>query len=503
MKRVLLTVVGMIWIFLLGCAGPMVQKEIGSFPRDARATLFFNHLDMTVEKYGVSDASGFAVPGFPYLRSNRFLATMKERLVTPDVGVYWAEQMLKLDLKSRRKELSNLPATALMEISAATGEAIDRDTIYQKTESYALQLFRDDQIHPDFMDILKKAVTIPDEYSSVARFFGLYPLAAIPVTIATSMAYSRFKEWHRTPLNDLDIDGRLIRFFPEEPDSAAHQIFMNSLYDPLSLDIFGLPVLTELDERRLANKFAPIIYQDVSKDYDRIGKIIWQDNQVRVDTGQPVAYFYTSHNFLDGHPVLQINYAFWYSERAGENAPWIERGPLDGLSYRVTLDRTGKPVMVDIMNNCGCYYFFVPQKAIVAKVLTTPGEIAPLVPAWLPAEFPAKQMNLRVNSGWHQVQKVFTEEGSASGVAYALIPYEALESLPKGAGQRESVFLPTGIMKDSWRIEPFIFFSMGIHNIGYMRQRSHHAIKMVGRGHFTDTDLFDRSFLFKDPLQEH
>jgi hypothetical protein len=60
------------------------------------------------------------------------------------------------------------------------------------------------------------------------------------------------------------------------------------------------------------------------------------------------------------------------------------------------------------------------------------------------------------------------------------------------------VFSPTGIMKDSWRIEPYIFFSMGIHNIGYMRQRGHHAIKMIGRGHFTDPDLFDKSFMFME-----
>ncbi|MDX2445952.1 MAG: hypothetical protein QNK29_02000 [Desulfobacterales bacterium] len=489
-------VTAVLWIFLLGCAGSMVQQEIASFPRDARATLFFNHLDMTVEKYAVSDASGYLVPGFPYLRSNRFLAAMKERLVTPDAGVYWVEQMLKLGLRSHRKELSNLSTAALMELSIATGEAIDRETMYQKTEAYALELFRDDQANPDFMEFLKRAVTIPDEYSSTARFFGLYPLASIPVTIATSMAYSRLKKWHGTDLNDLDIDGRLIRFLPETPVSVDHQTFMNDLYNPRSLDIFGLPVLTQQEERRLADTFAPIIYQDVAKNYDRIGKIIWQDKQVRVDTGQPAAYFYTSHNFLDGHPVLQINYAFWYSERAGKNAPWIERGPLDGLSYRVTLDRTGKPVMVDIMNSCGCYYFYVPQNAIIAEVVTRPGEIAPLVPTWLPAEFPAKQINLRVNSGWHQVQKVFVENGLASGIAYALIPYETLESLPKGTGQMESVFLPTGIMKNSWRIEPYIFFSMGIHDIGYMRQRGHHAIKMVGRGHFTDPDVFDRSFLY-------
>jgi hypothetical protein len=502
MKRVLLMVVGMIWIFLLGCAGPMVQKEIGAFSRDARATLFFNQLDMTVEKYGVSDASGFVVPGFPYLRSNRFLAAMKERLAYPDAGVYWADQMLKLDLKSRRKEFSNLPAAALMEISTATGETVDRDTIYQKTESYALRLFRNDRTHPGFMDILKKTVTVPDEYSSMARVVGLYPLAGIPVTLGTAMAYSRYQEWHRTPLKDLDTDGRMVRFFHEEPDSAVDPALMKRLFDPQHLDVFDLPVLTELDEQYLASRFAPTIYQDVAKDYDRIGKIIWQDNQVRVDPGQPTAYYYTSFSFLGGHPVLQMNYAFWYSERAGRNAPWIERGPLDGLSYRVTLDRTGEPLMADIMNSCGCYYFFVPQKDIIAKVVTRPGEIAPLVPAWLPAEFPGKQMNLRVSSGWHQVQKIFVDDGSAPGIAYSLIPYEALESLPNEAGQRESVFSPAGIMKNSWRIEPYIFFSMGIHSIGYMRQRGHHAIKMIGRGHFTDPDLYDSSFLFKDAIKE-
>jgi len=46
-------------------------------------------------------------------------------------------------------------------------------------------------------------------------------------------------------------------------------------------------------------------------------------------------------------------------------------------------------------------------------------------------------------------------------------------------------------------IEPYIFFSMGIPKIGYMRQRGHHAIKMVGREHFTNPYLFDRNFTFR------
>ena len=88
------------------------------------------------------------------------------------------------------------------------------------------------------------------------------------------------------------------------------------------------------------------------------------------------------------------------------------------------------------------------------------------------------------------------------GIPYALVPYETLESLPKGDGRSESVFSPAGIMKTSWRIEPMIFFSMGIPDIGYMRQRGHHAIKMVGRRHFTDPDLYDSSFLFKDVVEK-
>ena len=492
---------GLLWIILSGCAGTMVQKEVAALPRDARAMLFFKHFDRIVEKYGVSDASVFPVPGFPNLRSNRFLAAMKERLANPGDEVYWAGQLLKLGSISRRKEIANLPVPAIRELSQVTGETIDRETIRQNAENHAYGLFRDDQSQPGFMDRLKGAVTVPDEYSGLARFLGLYPLAGIPVTIGTAMAYSRYEAWHQTALENLETDGRMIRFFPAESDSVVDETFINSLYDPLSLDTFGLPVLTDADERRLAIRFAPVLYQDVAEVYDRIGRILWQESRVRVDSGQPTAYFYTSRSFLGGHPVLQMNYAFWYSERAGENAPGIERGPLDGLSYRITLDWTGNPVMVDVMNSCGCYHFFVPRKDNIAKVVTKPGEIAPLVPAWLPAAFPEKQMHLRVNSGWHQVQNIFADDMLADGAAYELVPYEALESLPKGAGQRESVFTARGIMKDSWRIEPYIFFSMGIHHIGYMRQRGHHAIKMVGRGHFTDPGLFDRSFLFKDPME--
>jgi hypothetical protein len=200
---------------------------------------------------------------------------------------------------------------------------------------------------------------------------------------------------------------------------------------------------------------------------------------------------------LSGQPVLQINYAFWYSGRYGKNSPGIERGPLDGVTFRITFDPEGDPIMADIMNNCGCYHFYVPRKERVDKIHFSSNGLYPFVPAWLPDDFPDRRPSLRINSGWHQVQKVFTYDAPVDAVSYELRPYDELEVLPHPDGSTESVFTADGIMKDSSRIEPYIFFSMGIPKVGYMRQRGHHAVKLVGRGHFTDTDIYDRYFVFR------
>ncbi len=488
-----------IWLLCLGlvaCVGPLTRINTNILDRDNQAEVFFIELDNVIQKYGVSDGSSFPVDGFPYLRTNRFLAGIKAFPEFMQNGNHWVQQLLNLGKVSQAKEIGNLPDAAIQELSQVIGESPDRQMIRQKAEAYAQQLFASDQSHPDFLNMLQQAVRVPDEYSTLVRLIGLYPLAGIPVTAGTAVAYSRYEKWHQAEQSDLDRLGTLTQYMPRLETESVDPGFIKQFYDPSNLDAFGLPKLTSQDVHKLAFNFAPIIRQDVAETYDRIGRIEWQNNQVRVDISQPSVYYYASHSFLAGQPVLQLNYAFWYSERAGKNAPWIERGPLDGVTYRVTLDPTGDAVMVDIMNSCGCYYFFVPKKEAIAKVITKPGEIAPLIPTWMPSGFPQKRLLLRINSGWHQVQHIGTEDTSRDTQIYDLLPYEELESLPRENGQTESVFTSAGIMKDSWRIEPYIFFSMGIADIGYMRQRGHHAIKMVGRGHFTDPHLFDDSFQF-------
>ena len=69
---------------------------------------------------------------------------------------------------------------------------------------------------------------------------------------------------------------------------------------------------------------------------------------------------------------MQLNYVACYSARDGPYSPRIERGRLDGLSVRIRLDTHGHPFMVDTMNNCGCYQFFIPLKRWDQRILPSP-----------------------------------------------------------------------------------------------------------------------------------
>ncbi len=495
-KQTLLCLVCIGALVLQGCAGIGLHDQEQDNLRDEKAMFFFKELDRLTKFHGVRDGSRSPVFGFPYLRTDRFLEALKNKIRGSEQENSWLEWLQQMDLQSRRKEIANLPETAIATLADYAGIAAHPDTVYRQTVLYSHRLLANDRHDPHFVERVRKAVFVPDEYSSFMRWIGLYPLAGIPVTIATSLSNSRYRKWHKARPGELPIQGILKSFVPQKVDLGAEKNDIEKLFNPGNLDCLGLPKLDQDHVQVLAQEFAPVIIQDVSAPYDRFGRVVWQSNRVFIDSSRPAVYFYISHTFLDGKPALQLNFAVWYAERAGEGTPWIEKGPLDGLTYRLTLDGKGKPAMIDIMNNCGCYHFFVPQKERIRKIMIKPGEIEPLIPVWMPVGFPEKRIQLQVSSGWHQTQRIEAENSPLENTGYELIPYESLESLPKENGRHESVFTDKGIMKNSWRIEPYFFFSMGVSNVGYMRQRNHHAVKLVGRDHFTNPYLFDKIFSF-------
>ena len=481
---------------LIGCAAISLNRQVAEFQRPPEAVRFFELIDRSVAETGVRDASVFAVSGFPYLRTNRFLTGLKDDLTNGSRKAQWLRLMQQLDLEARQKEINNLPAEALQDLARLLGEPSGRQMLQQRAAFYSEKLLTHDQRQSNFYDLLLESVTDPSEYSTTMRILGIYPLTLIPVTIVTHRVQNKFRKHHLVAADQIEILGELTAYKPSHVTDYSDRI-VRLILDRSRQNPLRVPRPSAADRQTLLTMFAPVIYQDVAGDYDEIGEVVWQDDKVKINPAKPTVYCYLSHARLKGMPVLQLNYVFWYSSRNGRESPWIEKGPLDGLTVRVSIDFDGAPFMIDIMNNCGCYHFFVPHVKKIGKMIPTPDGIDAFVPRRLPASFPQKRLKLRIISGWHQVVNMDDAMTAARFLPYQLSDYKQLEMLPRDDQSFESIFNSAGIGKGTERIEPLIFFPMGIVDVGSMRQRGHHATKLVGREHFDEPDLFDRNFEVK------
>jgi hypothetical protein len=493
-KRTLLLLMSLL---LVGCAHVDSIKVSALVPRDQPCATFLSKLEETVAEHGVRDASTTVVPGFPYLRVNRFYQALGERARQSDEREQWVDGMRRLYRGSLQKEIGNLPAEVYSIPSDGHPVAMRKEALLERAESCSDVLYASDRKIPEFHSLVGSMSRVPDEYSSPMRILGIHPLASLPVIAVTDGVRKRIRKAFEKSLDRLPVSGTITAYRPagwgKRPDEIIQEAFDRASDNPLRI-----PTFTKEEENELARDFAPVFFVDVTAGYDRPGAIEVRDQRFDVDSGRPTLYFYASYGLKGDRPILQLNYVLWFGERAGKKAPWIERGHLDGLTVRVSLTPEGKPFLMDFMNNCGCYHLFVPDRAAVARVKTRRFKLDPFVPQWLPPLSGSERYGVRVNSGWHQVERVLSvEEISGKAVDYGLAPYEEIESLEGPRGLRMSLFTQRGIAKGTGRIEPLIFFSMGIPSVGSMRQRGHHAIDLVGRAHFDDPHLMNRTFVFK------
>jgi hypothetical protein len=395
--------------------------------------------------------------------------------------------MRELDLAARGKEIANLPDDAVRTLAASRNELAGR------VEACSAALYNADRIQPDFYEALRARVAVPDEYSNALRIAGLYPLVTIPEYKITERVRERFRAWYEMPYEQLPMEGTLKVYRPPQGTGKdAREVFAASRHNPLNI-----PRPSASEAREMALRYAPVIIQDEAAPYDRVGRITGKGDELTVDGDKPTVYYYLSHARVKGEPVLQINYSFWYPARAGDRAPAIEHGRLDGLTLRLSFDTQGRLFMIDLMNNCGCYHVFIPAKDRVLRTIQRYYGNDPFAPQGLPEIAAGQSLAVRILSGWHQVQRLLPLAPPPDGIPYELLPYEMLESLARRDGGSSSVFDAEGIAKGSERDERFIFFPTGIPSIGSMRQRGHHAITLSGRTLFDEPGLFEQYFVFR------
>jgi hypothetical protein len=453
-------------------------------------------LDQAVDRAARRDAQHSPIPGFPYLRTDRSFAGMRERAAKSHAAyVAYVERLAQLDLEAREHEVRNLPS-GLVEELAGFDPVIARAATVQRTRNCARLLRELDLVRPEARTALLERATVPDDYSTFARVAGLYWLtrhAFVP-------GIRRWEEETRAAFErapDADPAGALprVRYAPPgagtTPRRAVAGLLARAKLDPLQRVELSQ---RELDE--LAAIYAPSFEIHIRGDYDRFGQLRWpRDGDLpEVDASRPVVYVHASQVPYRETSLLQLVYTIWFPERPSSGAMDPLAGRLDGLIWRVTLAPDGEPLVYDSIHPCGCYHMFFPTARARARPAPDELEEWAFVPRGLARVADGERPLVTLASATHYIERVALVRGRDSLVRYALHPYDELRSLPRPGGGSRSVFGPDGLVAGTERLERWFFWPMGVPSAGAMRQWGRHASAFIGRRHFDDADLLERRF---------
>jgi hypothetical protein len=477
-----------IGVLVAGCAALddqlAVHLESGS-TEVRECAQWYRALDAEIDTAGVRDAQYTRVPGFPHLRVDRFLASLRSRAAQSDPALRaFAERLAQLDLESRRHELRNL--SALNE--GGRGQALRRAGDCGK-------LLRDaDLASDDARAALLAAASVPDDYSSARRVLGVYFLTKIPFAAGV-------RRWERSTLEAFQREPNpqlhRVRYAPPAaaplPRNAVAGLLERAAFDPL-----GQPVLSARELERLAAAYAPSFEVEIGADYDRFGWLRWRrgSSMPQVDAGEPTVYVHPTYTRYHGQALLQLVYTIWFSERPRRGTVDLLAGALDALVWRVTLAPDGEPLVYDSMHACGCFHLFFPTPRAMPRPRPERLDEWAFAPQGLPRVAEGERPVLSIATGTHYLERIALVRGADSVVRYTLRSYDELRSMPRAGGEHASAFGPDGLIAGTERLERFVFWPMGIVSPGAMRQWGRHATAFVGRRHFDDAELFERRFEF-------
>jgi len=476
-------------LLLSGCAtvpAPTRSERTGQTGPLGRCADFFSSLDRQTRSAAAIDAGVFRVKQYPYLRVNRFLVSFGGQADHPDAFEQWLDRMQALDQDARRYEIANLPDAAVEGLDPANG----REGIYQRVAACGDVLRQTDFKDDESRQKLIEQVAVPDDYIFFRRVLGIYPLTSQFVSDGVS-------KWHaearQSFSNKPPVNWQTIRYVP---DREIDWQTLSQRIGPTTRDALGIPVYSQAQQEALFRWYAPVWEVQIQAAHDRIGTPVWNDNGVLgVDTRRPVTYTRLSFTRYQKQVLTQLNYIIWFPARPKRSVTDLYGGLLDGVNYRVTLDRDGIPLLYETVHNCGCYYKAYPTKRLRLRE-NIPYAEPPLVLS-APDPDPFEHfVTLAMQTGTHYVQHVYplSRDVEPEAVEYAFADYGRLRSLPYLGAQRRSMFDPNGLAPGSERLERLILWPTGVVSPGAMRQWGRHAVAFVGRRHFDDPDYMDKMF---------
>lgn len=473
-------------LLLAGCASWRAPPSIHVGDADAatrQCAALFATVDAKVSHAGVVDGAEARVAGFPYLRANRFLASLRDHASSMESFAEWLELLRQTDMHARKFEWRNLADAAK-----------DGTTLDQLNDCGLRLTALDVTGDVSQTDRLAAAVTVPDDYQTWKRVLGLYALARIPFAAGVRGYQRDTQRAFATPLDQLAVHGQLKRYGAQDETRQGFEPAQAPTHNPLSLVHYTTDSLA-----RLLRDNAPIFEVDEVGSFDRGGALAWDDSaRLRVDTNRPTVYHRVGYTRYQKRVLLQLQYLLWFPERPKQNAFDLLGGHLDGLVWRVTLNEEGAPILFDSIHPCGCYHQFFPTPTATLKAQPDSLDEFAFVPQTLPSVARGERLVIRLASRTHYIERVRVVKDALNiDYPYVLESEDLLRSLPIGDGFR-SVYAADGLVFGTERGERFLFWPMGISSPGAMRQSGRQATAFVGRRHFDDAWLVDRYFILKD-----
>ena len=198
-------------VLLAGCAivpVPTRSDRMGQNGPLGSCADFFASLDKKTEEAGVIDAGVFRVKNYPYLRANRFIASFREEVDNKAAFFKWADRMQTLDQDARKYEIANLPDPIVAELDPAS----NRTGLFSKVATCGDLLKASDFQDVEHQEELTKSVSVPDDYISLRRVLGLYPLTSLFVSQGVSNWHAKV---HKSFSLEPPANWRSIRYVPD------------------------------------------------------------------------------------------------------------------------------------------------------------------------------------------------------------------------------------------------------------------------------------------------
>lgn len=413
-------------------------------------------LDRRIESAGVRDAGYQRLPGFPYLRADRLIASFVTEVEDLERFGELVWQLRDNDIYAREIELINLGVPMQERVS----------------------LLNDVRFCGGWLSRLELI-----EPADRERLLGVLQAAAAPAADpqggrqAQADRARRVQEVFSQPAASQGI-GTGASWWSVSTNFPVGTMLPDHGLGVANRDMLGRMGFTEDQWRALAARYAPVFLIENSADDDVPGAIRLTKRGAAVDRSTPALYYQPGYARLGTRSLLQFSYFLWFDDGAEHR--------LSGLIWRVTLDADGKPLVYDSISASGFDQLWFPTEGF-GRMPADPTEA--LVPqSDIPEEFA-----VRLSAVGHEVERLVPlKEAPVRMRKLELRSYEELLTLPVAANGTRSLFDGRGFVtqpREDSKADP------RTRGAWPARQWGHHPTSLTARYYFDDPRLIERLFV--------